>query len=271
MANHFYTSATKPIVEPSARAPRSGNRIKRIRKVVVGIIMVILLVLIISLDRQPTINIDSQLYRNPAAYADGVSKALNGVNSLSKVTINRASVTANIKSRFPEVDQVKINMSIYSRKAKVSLKIAPPAFVLSGAPGTFGEKVRYIIAANGKIVGLTENYPKVKKDLPNLTNQSSYQIKLGDLVLGQGTSGFILTIYSQCLKNNIPIASFTLAKNSQEIDLRTKDKSYFVKFSLAGDAATQVGQFLAARSQLARSGEPGQYLDVRVDGRIYYK
>jgi len=83
---------------------------------------------------------------------------------------------------------------------------------------------------------------------------------------------FINTVIAQSKRANVPIVSFVLPNTAQEVDLRTSDKPYYVKFYLGGDALIQTGQFLAARHQFdATNSQPSEYLDVRVAGKIFYR
>jgi hypothetical protein len=47
---------------------------------------------------------------------------------------------------------------------------------------------------------------------------------------------------------------------------------YFVKFNLHGDAREEAGSYLAVKDYLASNQKtPGEYVDVRVENRAYYK
>jgi hypothetical protein len=47
---------------------------------------------------------------------------------------------------------------------------------------------------------------------------------------------------------------------------------YFVKFNLHGNAREEAGAFLAVKEYLESSHKtPGEYVDVRVENRAYYK
>ncbi len=263
---NYYSSGVKE----SPKTPVKRKKSLKWKSWLIGIAVVLVFLLAVSISSKPTVSADSAVYHNQAYYSQGVSKLFGSWQNRTKITLNQAALKNKIEAQYPEVKEVKISTPIYSRQAKIELKIAQPTFTLSGAPGTFGADSRYLIAANGKVVGLLAESPGIK-DLPNLTDQVGIPIKRGELVLGQSTADFILTIIAQAKQKNIPVDSFVLAKNSQEIDLRTKDKKYFVKFNLSADPATQIGQYLAAREQLAKTGDPAEYLDVRVDGRIFYK
>ena len=72
---------------------------------------------------------------------------------------------------------------------------------------------------------------------------------------------------------HITITSMTLPPAADELDVHLTGVNYYIKFNLANDdARQQVGTFLATQAQLKSQGiTPGQYIDVRVDGRAYYQ
>ncbi|MGH7156635.1 MAG: hypothetical protein ACREGG_00760, partial [Candidatus Saccharimonadales bacterium] len=84
--------------------------------------------------------------------------------------------------------------------------------------------------------------------------------------------GFINTVIAECKHSKVPISSLVLPTTPQELDLHTADQPYYVKFYLGGDVLNEAGQFLAARNHFAQTKQsPSQYLDVRVQGKIFYK
>lgn len=244
--------------------------LKRLRNMTLIILAAALVIVSLIINRQPQVSVNSQTYHPSKTYVAAVNQQFAQLRNRNKITLNQSSLAEIIKTQFPEVDQVDINLPLYAKTATVKLKIAAPTFALTGVSADSGQRLQYTVAANGKAVGLAKDYPGLN-GLPTLTDESDYPVKIGSVVLGKGTSNFILAVIVQCQKFNVPVASFDLANNSQEVDLRTKDKPYYVKFNLLNDPATQIGQFMAARAQFAKSGDPAEYLDVRVDGRIYYK
>ncbi len=65
----------------------------------------------------------------------------------------------------------------------------------------------------------------------------------------------------------------TLPVGTSELDVRLAGQPYSVKFNLeSGTARQQAGTFLATESKLkSQNVTPAEYIDVRVDGRAYYK
>jgi hypothetical protein len=68
------------------------------------------------------------------------------------------------------------------------------------------------------------------------------------------------------------IESLTLPSGLSELDVRIKGQGYYVKFNLLGDGREEAGAYLALKSHLdAGHITPRQYIDVRVEGKGYYK
>lgn len=255
--------------QPGKRKARSN--LSKLKRFAVALIIIVAVGFSLIINPKAKVSVDNQIYRQGSEYSAAVDQQLSTVLNHFKPTLNQQAIANSLKARFPELSDVVVKLSLYARTPEIKLTVAPPSFILTGAAGTYGEQIKYVVAANGKAVDLAEKFPKISS-LPVITDQSSLPVKPGEVVLGKETSQFILAILAQCQKTNVPVASFNLPKGSPEIDLRTTDRNYYVKFNSDGDALVQTGQFLAARAQFDRSGEgPSQYLDVRIESRIYYK
>lgn len=217
------------------------------------------------------ISLDSKTYRSHDTYLKAVNQEVAKFKNHFRLSFDEASLERNLQNKFPELAQVKVDLPIYKRTPKVELTISKPSFMLAGAAGTYGEQNKFIVASNGKAVGLAADFLHIT-NLPVITDQSSLPVAPGVVVLGHDMSRFILAILAQCQASGIPVAAFNLPQGSQDIELRTSDQPYLVKFHQGGDPRVQTGQFIAARQQFNKDGtQPSQYLDVRVEGRIYYK
>jgi hypothetical protein len=75
-------------------------------------------------------------------------------------------------------------------------------------------------------------------------------------------------------QQHLAVATFVLPAGSSELDVYLDGKPYYMKCNLAlsDTAREQVGTFLAVQHDLEEQGRrPGQYIDVRIAGRAYYK
>jgi hypothetical protein len=112
-----------------------------------------------------------------------------------------------------------------------------------------------------------------KLKLPTITDQSGLRINTGDIALSSSSITFIRTVVAELQARSVQIDSLTLPASAYELDVRPTGAGYYVKFNMHEPTSRQQsGTFLAVRQRLAaQSITPSQYIDVRLDGRAYYK
>ncbi|MBI4033406.1 hypothetical protein HY379_00210 [Candidatus Saccharibacteria bacterium] len=223
------------------------------------------------LSPQPTTVLNSTVYRTKDAYNDAAITILKQLKNRNKLTFDENSLEAALKRQFPEVSSAAVDLPLFGRSPTVRITIAKPSLILKGAEGTVGDGQRLIIDSKGTVIGPVSDFPAIQ-DLPLITDETGYEARVGRSALSLSDVNFILTVIAQANNAKVPIASLILPTLAQEVDLRTTDRGYFVKFYLAGDALVQSGQFLAARKNFEQTKkDPAQYLDVRVFGKVFYK
>lgn len=269
-ASSYYRST--PSRTPSPRSPfeRSQNR-PRTRLVVIAIDILVLLVLVfcliyvLSLKPSPQVYVNNNSYRPVSVYRQAAAAELQSLKNRNKVSFAEGQVVASLKRQFPEIANATVQLPILGQRPVIRLNVAGPSFFLE----TGGDI--YIINTQGKVVAKRIDLPKIT-NLPSVSDQSGFKPASGSQILGSNAVHFINDLIIQCKKSQIPITSLSLPAIAQELDLRTADRTYFVKFYLSGEASQQIGQFLAARQQFdLQNSQPSEYLDVRVAGKIFYK
>jgi hypothetical protein len=148
--------------------------------------------------------------------------------------------------------------------------IAPttPSLILAGSTGS------YVLDNNGKALIATSNVADIGKlDLPTVADQSGLRVKSNDIALAGTEVNFIQTVVAELQAKGVAIESLTLPPAAYELDVKPVGVGYFVKFNMHEPTARQQsGTFLAVRARLAtQSITPSSYIDVRLDGRAYYK
>lgn len=244
---------------------------RRTRRVLLGLLNIIFIgFLIVGLlyslliSSKPKLILNSAAYHNAAAYQQHADKLLASIKNRNKLTFDPSSIAADMKRKFPEIAAVDTELPVFSQKVTLRLKIAPPSLKLSSAGRS------YVVDAQGVVVQEAKNMDL--KNLPKVEDNSGYRIQLGKPVLDAEAVRFIKALDVQCRQAGVMVDGYTLPPAAQQIDLRSKDHSYFVKFYLGGDALTQAGQYLAARRHFTESrSSPSEYLDVRVAGKVFYK
>jgi cell division septal protein FtsQ len=211
------------------------------------------------------VEVNSQQFHARQAYQEAANKILGGVKYTNKITFDEQDVISKLQKQFPEIASARVELPIFAQTPVLHLQISKPSFILTGGSGS------YIVDSQGVAVARTSDFDGAHT-LLTVEDQSGFEAKVGNQVMSADSVNFINTLFRQSKHSNVAIKTLTLPKTAQELDLRTNDRAYFVKFYLGGDALLQSGQFLATRHQLdASNTQPADYLDVRVPGKIFYK
>ena len=204
-------------------------------------------------------------YRPAAVYQAAATKSLSGFKDKTKLSFDENGLSKSMTAQFPEIADIVVELPLVSQQPIVHLAISPPQFMLSSNSKT------YILDADGVVVGTAANFSQIK-NLPSLSDQSGLSVQPGQRLLSSDEVGFINQVLAGAKRAKVNVASAILPARGQELDIKTSDQPYTVKFYLGGNATQQVGQFLAARHRFASSkDQPKEYLDVRINGKIYYK
>jgi hypothetical protein len=208
---------------------------------------------------------DSQIYQKAAAALFGKS-VFNG----NKLTVDVNGISSSLKNTFPELQDVSITLPILGHKPIVYIESSDPALALSEQNGIF------LVNNTGKALILVNKNSPLLNDLHLVlvTDQSGLRVSIGQTILPSTTVNFIQTITNQLMAQNIKVSSVILPAKASEVDVYITGTSYYGKFNTQeqGSALQQVGTFIAVYKQLAKHGiTPTQYIDVRINGRAYYK
>jgi len=264
----YYRAAKDSSPSPFRRKqPKTNRRLVLFNIADIILLAILLLGLVYSLILRPNpqIKADGLQYHSTAVYKSRITPLLNGFKSSNKLTFDEASVVSAIQAKFPEVRSARVELPFFSERPVVWLSVSPPAFTLVNGQSS------YLIDEQGVAVARSADIPNIKK-LVTVQDQTGFKVNVGQQVLSSEGVVLLNMVIAQSKQAKVPIASLSLPPRAQELDLKTTDQPYFVKFYLGGDGLTQTGQFLAARHEFAKTGKsPSQYLDVRVPGKIFYK
>jgi hypothetical protein len=209
---------------------------------------------------------DSKIYQQAAGqmFAEAASNR-------NKLTVNVADIAARLQQRFPELQEVSISLPIIGDTPTIYVKPAAPAMVLAARNGTF------IVDENGRALAEATAGTNLRRlQVPSVTDQSGLDVKLGKQVVPRSAAAFINTVSTQLQAQKIGVQSMTLPVAAGELDVYITGKPYFVKFNIQkgsdDSSLVQVGTLIALLRKLEREGNsPSQYVDVRLEGRAYYK
>lgn len=256
--------------------PKLINPFKKLSALIVLLILIIAVINLIYLSSTPKVFLlnnnskISNLYNN--LYGQQVYKEVKNYFDSSLLNYNKLSINLNglnkdVTSKFPIVTNTSYNIPLFKNQVEIYLTTSNPALIISdnGVNYVLNENGEVILnnQANNAISGL--NLPKI------VTNAKS--INLGSNILSQQEVSFIQSVQQQLVDKNYQITYMKISGSGEELDVYIKGKSFFVKFNLAGnDARLESGRFLATMNYLnANKINPSQYIDVRSEGRVFYK
>jgi hypothetical protein len=265
--NAYYRSRRRQPDSPFERAPPKKNAGRRLLKglnIVLLILLLLALVNILLVSRHAKVIINDSTYHNAQEYQTFLDKRLGSLADSNKISFNQDSILAALRTNYPEIRAASVELLVFSRQPVFRLEVATPALFLKN------QQKSYLVNTNGTAVGLENKYKNLSS-LPEVTDQSGFDIKTGKQVLSSDDIQFILAVNKEMKVYGIPVKMLAIPNLAQQLNVYTTDSSYYTKFFTGGDPALQAAQMIAARQQFASSGGPSQYLDVRVSGKVFYK
>jgi len=203
-----------------------------------------------------------------STYQQAAERLLAGsLLNRNKITVDTSAVVRGLKKAYPELSVVSVTLPLFGHRPYVYVAQADPALLLQSANGR-----NYIIDTEGRAIAAGNNQALPMR-LVFVRDESGASIQLGALSLPSTTVSFINAVHFQLAQRQVHIDHYSLPVSGSELDAYPDGVRYFVKFNLAsGTALQQVGTFLATQQYFEGRGiNPSQYVDVRLDGRAYYK
>lgn len=213
---------------------------------------------------------ETDVYRQAAIKLIGTSPA-----NRNKLTINARAISNGLKQQFPELETATVSLPMFGDMMTIYVKPADPALVLATPRDSF------IIDKRGRALqrvgsGGSSLNSSSKIKIPTVTDESNLTFEPGKPALSHRTTDFIVSVAKQYQAQKTAVQAMVLPSGTSELHVYPTGKPYFVKFNLhdASDdtARMQAGAYVAVTRYLAgKNITPAQYIDVRLQGRVYYK
>lgn len=211
----------------------------------------------------------SSFLHDQSTYQSAADKLLaSSIWNRNKITINTKAVSQGMLKQFPELSSASVTLPLLSKRPIVYIQTAQPALILSAQNGSF------VIDTGSKALLAADKLPVSSHlNLPLVNDQSGLSVRINHQALPSSDVSFISTVAGELAARKVSVTGMTLPVGTSELDVRLANQPYIVKFNLeSGTARQQAGTFLATQAKLASQHvTPAEYIDVRVDGRAYYK
>jgi cell division septal protein FtsQ len=243
-------------------------------------LVILLVAVVVSLANVLSLSVDaeilpltsgasSSLLGDQAAYQAAADRLLgSSIWNRNKITIDTAKISRQMLAQFPELASASVTLPLLAHRPLIYVQTAEPALVLMASNGSF------VLDDNGKALLPAGQLPSLGSlNLPQVTDQSGLHVELNHQVLTTSDVSFVQTVVAQLAAKHFTVSAMTLPAGASELDVHLSGQPYFIKFNLENDdPRQQAGTFLATQAQLQRQNvTPGQYIDVRLDGRAYYQ
>jgi hypothetical protein len=200
--------------------------------------------------------------------------AANAINSSLfnkfKLTFSSSDIADQLKKEFPEIEYASSTYSLIGPTPVVYIQLYRPELIYISSSGQ-----SYILNHAGDVIASSSSLDvNEQKSLAKVTSTVAGDPSIGSQVLTSSDVAFIATVWEALNAKSIAINKMSLVPMAEELDVYPAAASYFIKFNLhETDALQQVGTYLAAIATIKQQHQPmpTQYVDVRVDGRAYYK
>ncbi len=265
------SSAEGDRAKPNSKSRGLKLNLERLSLIAVLILVAGSLVYISTLSTSARVVVEeskkSKLLHSKQEYSDSLEQILSSsMLNKSKITVDTQKIGQQLMDDFPEVNEVNVLIPLAGRRPTVRISTDEVKLVVVSNNEAYG------VGKSGKLLVRAKDKPSITDGLPTVVDDSNLGSKLGQNILTSQDVDYILNVIEQLSEKDIKIESITLPRLAAEMHIKPKDQDYIVKFSFLSDYRVAVGQYLALRKKLQAEGiTPSEYIDSRVEERIYYK
>lgn len=225
-----------------------------------------------TLQANPKISVVSQpgtISRATPEYQKAISTIWErSLFNRSKLTVNSTRIQSEIQSEFNEIASVDIQLPLLGRRPALTLTPGRPAMQLVSINGIF------YVDAKGVVLARVAEVSQNKLDsLPLVRDEAELALQPGKPALSETEAIYLQKLTDQLKAESLQVDSITLPRNTaNEADVRLAGQQYYLKFSTLVDTRQAVGSYLVVKDKLGRDAvKVGEYIDLRVEEKVFYK
>ncbi len=117
-----------------------------------------------------------------------------------------------------------------------------------------------------------EQVDLLPSNLPVVTDVSGVRAELGSQLLSASSVSFVAALYGEAQAYDIGLSGMIIGETTRDIEATLDGQTFRVKFNSSREAFAQLRDLNLALDHLAGQGEqPLEYIDVRVEEKVFYK
>ncbi len=189
---------------------------------------------------------------------EGVRKQWLGRNT---ILVNTGALVSYMRQAEPGIKDATVHRS-GTHTIAISVSERQPSINWKS------NNILYLLDASGTVIG-TSRGAYVK--LPEVVDSTNLSVKLGDRVAPSAFVSFCSTVWNQIGGTGLNPVVMVVPETTSEVNVKT-DKSFVVKFDTTRSAAEELADLKAVQGELTKSRKvPGQYIDLRIPHKAYFK
>lgn len=212
---------------------------------------------VVVIDKTGNLNRDVDV----AAYEKTFDDLLgSNILNRNKLTVDTNGIALKMQAMHPELESVTVITPLVGVRPGLYIHVSESVFTLKQDTSS------YVLSAAGYVTGRG-----APSSLPVVVDETGEDVRVTKQLLPSSHVTFMKTIWYQLTKQGIAVDRLVLPKaKAFEVDVRLKDKPYYLKFNVTEDASRQSGAAVAVIQKLGETN-PKEYIDLRVPGKAYYK
>ncbi|HEV2413044.1 MAG TPA: hypothetical protein VGS28_04570 [Candidatus Saccharimonadales bacterium] len=262
---------------PRIEAQQKSRKRRKTAKSAFWIIVLIVAAIAVFLDRvtgyQVVIQNASQLKTIPniATYEQSAASANNlDLAEHFSATLNPSLIASTLESQHHEIANVVVKKSLFDPHPQVFVTLRQPVLIWK----TSHDPQAYYVDSSG--VTFTYNAYGNDSKLVQVNDESNVPTTVGSTVTSSQQIAFLGELVGslQSLSSgSVQLSRVVFPQTStREIDVYLVGRSFYAKVDLDSSPVQQAGEIVQAVDYLqTHNSLPSQYIDVRVDGRVFYQ
>lgn len=248
-----------------ALAPRIS--IFRLLTIVFGLVIV---GFILSVDTKPIIRFtssgvnarDTDLYRNES---QAIIK--QSIFNRSKLTFDYRDVEEELKSSFPEIENIRVSFDIIGRRPVIQMNMHKPTYLFQTS------SISWAIDNRGVAIGRADDLKEsFTGSLATIADELGADVEIGDTLISSSEIAFLTSVIELLSKQGAIVEAIYIPLSPKQIDIVLRDEGWRYKLNSEGESTFQAGTVLASRATLKANGDiPMEYIDLRVAEKVYWK
>lgn len=194
----------------------------------------------------------------PDSVNPGIVEILQNLNNRNIISLNISNVEAEISEKFPEVKGLTITRGLPST-LKIAFQEREPRLVWQSGGRSF------LVDSSGAIYKETD----VAINLPIVKDNNNIPVQNGKTVASENFINFVIELSTNFNQTTgFKITQFEVNETIFQVEVLT-DQGWKVIFDTTRKASEQLADLMTFLKD--HKSEVTQYIDLRVEGRVYFK